>query len=312
MTASMFTRRAFVKLAGLSAISIVNHHRLEGGLTYPTQDLARERKHVSSCAREFQDVQCIALDDREGLHALSRRASCIVRFNSDHSVSRTTVQTVLSLATSFAVWEDTSLNYFVVVPALRRVYQLTADGRNVMIIGAKAGHCEGLRAFSLTNPRAVAVAPNGDIFVLDAASTGLIHQFSRTGDYNKSFSVPNGCFLLTSQVRVTQRDGVSQLWFADPLSGVVHNIDTGIGGLCQRIPCDGIRGLATSLATDEVFAVLPRALRRITVAPELNGEIVFMGVDFSDAEVCLVDSNELYLLRKQGDSSILRIRAGHV
>jgi hypothetical protein len=153
----------------------------------------------------------------------------------------------------------------------RQVVKLTLDGEPVWTIDTptESGHYDG-RAF---NPTAVAVAPNGHVFVSDGYGQNWIHQFDEGRNYVRSFGGPGegpGTFRTCHGMIIDPRGDEPTLLICDRENRRI-----------QRFSLDGefLEVVATGLRRPCALSIWGE----YTAVAELEGRVTILDADFEPA-----------------------------
>jgi DNA-binding beta-propeller fold protein YncE len=107
----------------------------------------------------------------------------------------------------------------------RRVYKTDLQGKIVHVIGNVEQESDTSAKFDFKNPTDVAVAPNGDIYVVDGYGSQLMHRFDKNFELIKTIGGPgneHGKFKTCHGVWVNTLKAEPELYVADRSNGRIE------------------------------------------------------------------------------------------
>jgi hypothetical protein len=127
-----------------------------------------------------------------------------------------------------------------------RVYKTDMQGRVLFTIGNVENETDTARRFDWTNPTDVAVAPNGDIYVVDGYGSQRVSRFDRTWRHLRTIGGPgrdHGKFNTCHGVWISTLRSEPEVYIADRANGryEVYSLDLEyrrtVSGPFVRTPC---------------------------------------------------------------------------
>jgi len=150
----------------------------------------------------------------------------------------------------------------------RRAFKMTLDGNPIMILPfPKASRAYDAKGAAY-KPSAIAVAPDGSIFVGDTYGTSLIHKYTSLGQYLLSFGgrgKEDGKFLNCQALAIDTRFGRPLLLVADRDSLRLQYFD--LDGKFQRVFATGLAH-PTALAIHGRYLAVAEMQGRVTIFDE--------------------------------------------
>lgn len=157
-----------------------------------------------------------------------------------------------------------------------QVLKLTLDGKAVLTIPYPQeadAYPEG-KGYS---PTGVAVAPNGDIFVVDGYGKSLVHKFDAAGKWLKTFGgkgKEDGQFMTCHGIVLDTRSGTPLLLICDRENRRLVHLDLE-GNFVATITTDLRRPCSASIHGD--FVAIAELEGRVTILDKTNQQIAHLG-----------------------------------
>lgn len=157
-------------------------------------------------ALAHKDVSDVAVDAEDRVYLLARRASRVIVYDRDGTWIRSWGEGVLSADPhGITIAGD---RVYIVDRADQTVRVFTLDGQQVLVIGtpgvrSQTGANWSLRSLHaviesttggppFNDPTAVAVAPDGELYVADGYGNARVHRFAPDGSLLQSWGAPGG------------------------------------------------------------------------------------------------------------------------
>jgi hypothetical protein len=126
----------------------------------------------------------------------------------------------------------------------RRVYKTDLAGKVLHEIGPNAKEGDGVQKFDFASPTDVAVAPSGDIYIVDGYGSQLVHQFDKDFKHKKTIGGPgkeHGKFNVCHGVWVSTLKKEPEVYIADRANNrlEVYSLDLVYKRTIEdmRLPC---------------------------------------------------------------------------
>lgn len=173
----------------------------------------------------------IAVDSQDRIFVTSRSQSpCVAIFSKDGGLLETwsqdfaekvgyTTEQVIKTAHGLYISKepDGEFLYFTENAPGKRIYKTDLQGKILFSLGAVPQSSTSL-PFDLTNPTDVAVAPNGDIYVVDGYGSQLVHRFDKNFEHLKTIGgrgQEHGKFNVCHGVWVSTLNKEPEVYIAD-------------------------------------------------------------------------------------------------
>jgi len=174
----------------------------------------------------------IVVDGKDRVFVTSRSVSpCVAIFSPDGTLEATwagdfatkvgiTPERVAATAHGL-YWSkeaDGEFFYFTENKPGNRVYKTDLEGNVLYELGAVEKPGSAAQAFTFDNPTDVAVAPNGDIYIVDGYGSQLVHQFDKDFRHKKTIGGPgteHGKFKTCHGIWVRTIGGEPEITIAD-------------------------------------------------------------------------------------------------
>jgi len=163
---------------------------------------------------EHADVADVAVDSRDRVFVLNRGDHPVIMYEPDGTFIGAWGEGFFTKPHGITIGPDDSV--YCVDDGAHALYKFTLDGKLLLTLGTPGAACDNGYVFGeylsikfggppFNRPTAVAVAPNGDLYVSDGYGNARMHCFSPTGDLKFSWGEPGsgpGQFHIPHAVRL--------------------------------------------------------------------------------------------------------------
>lgn len=298
----LFQRRTFLQTAAVGAISAISGSRLaaeekpvapvkfgSGKATFTLDanwgKLPEGMKYGLGCA--------VVVDSKDRIYVTSRTQNpCVVVFDRSGKILETwskeipgkigyTTQQYAATAhglylskegdQEFLYWtENVAKDKDQKIGA--RVYKTDLSGKVLYTLGNVDKESDVAQKFNFTNPTDVAVAPNGDIYIVDGYGSQLVHRFDKNWKLIKTIGGPgkdHGKFSTCHGVWVNTLKKEPEVYIADRANNRLEVYDM---ALAYKRTIDGVRNPCCFFQHGD-FLFVPELAARVTVF-DANDKVV--------------------------------------
>jgi DNA-binding beta-propeller fold protein YncE len=148
---------------------------------------------------EHGDVADVAVDSRDRVYVFNRGDHPVIIFEPDGTFFGAWGESFFTKPHGITIGPDDSV--YCVDDGAHAVYKFTLDGKLLLTLGTPGTPCDNGYVFGqymsvkeggppFNRPTALAVAPNGDLYVTDGYGNACVHCFSPGGDLKFSWGAP--------------------------------------------------------------------------------------------------------------------------